>query len=134
MDIVFAGTDFAMQWNLTADGSLWIVKPGSINEVGCIHTCQGLDLDYVGVIVGDDLIVRNGEVQVDVSKRAPRDKTVHGYKTMMREDPAEALRMTNIVVKNTYRTLMTRGLRGCMIYCTDAEANEYFRSAVSARG
>ncbi len=41
-----------MQWNLTDDGSLWIVKPDSVNEVGCIHTCQGLDLDYVGVIVG----------------------------------------------------------------------------------
>ncbi len=39
-------------------GSKWIIDPNSVNEVGCIHTCQGLEVDYVGVIIGDDLIVR----------------------------------------------------------------------------
>ncbi|HEX6847097.1 MAG TPA: DUF2075 domain-containing protein, partial [Chitinophagaceae bacterium] len=57
-DVVIPEFDFKMKWNLTTDGSLWIINPTSINEIGCIHTCQGLEVDYVGVIVGPDLIVR----------------------------------------------------------------------------
>lgn len=128
MDITFPGTDFAMQWNLTVDGSLWIVKPDSVKEVGCIHTCQGLDLDYVGVIIGDDFVIRGGRVEIDVSKRARHDRTVFGYKKLTKEDPERAERLGELVVKNTYRTLMTRGLKGCFVYCTDGETREYFRS------
>ncbi len=128
MDIVFPGTDFAMQWNLTVDGSLWIVKPESVKEVGCIHTCQGLDLDYVGVIIGDDLVVRDGVVHVDVSKRDQYDNTVRGYKKLLNDSPEEALRKVDRIIKNTYRTLMTRGLKGCYVFCTDPETNDYFKS------
>ena len=49
MDIVFPEYNFAMKWNLALDSMLWIMKPDSINEIGCIHTCQGLELDYAGV-------------------------------------------------------------------------------------
>lgn len=59
-DIVIG--DYKRRWNLQDDGSLWIMKPNSIEEVGCIHTCQGLELEYVGVIIGPDLIVRDGVV------------------------------------------------------------------------
>jgi len=128
MDIVFPGTDFAMQWNLTTDGSLWIVKPDSVKEVGCIHTCQGLDLDYVGVIIGEDFAIRDGVAVIDVSRRASADRSVHGYKKLLRENPEEAIRMGELIVKNTYRTLMTRGLKGCSLFCTDEETNRYFRS------
>ena len=54
--------DYKATWNLDIDGQAWIIKPDSVSEVGCIHTCQGLELDYVGVIVGPDLIVRNGKI------------------------------------------------------------------------
>ena len=53
-----------MQWNLGTHGSLWIVKPDSVNLIGCIHTCQGLELDYVGVIIGPDM-----RVELQVQKR-----------------------------------------------------------------
>ena len=69
-DIVFPEHDFAMRWNLKEDGSLWIMKPESINEIGCIHTCQGLELDHVGVIMGEDLVVRDGRVVTQPEKRA----------------------------------------------------------------
>lgn len=128
MDIVFPGTDFAMQWNLTTDGSLWIVKPESVKEVGCIHTCQGLDVDYVGVLIGDDFVIRDGRAVVDVSKRARMDKTVHGFKGLARSNPAEARLQAERIVKNTYRTLMTRGVKGCFLFCTDGETNAYFKS------
>jgi hypothetical protein len=58
-DIEFAGTDFAMKWNLASDGSGWLIAPHSVREVGCIHTCQGLEGDYMGVIIGPDLTVRD---------------------------------------------------------------------------
>ena len=54
-----------MQWNLASDGNVWIIAPESVNEVGCIHTCQGLEVDYIGVIVGEDFIVRDGKVITD---------------------------------------------------------------------
>lgn len=50
-DIVMPEHGFTMKWNLATDGSLWILAPESVNEVGCIHTCQGLETDYVGVII-----------------------------------------------------------------------------------
>ncbi|MDZ7821876.1 MAG: DNA/RNA helicase domain-containing protein [Candidatus Marinimicrobia bacterium] len=65
MDVAIPEHSFAMQWNLTDDGSLWILQPNSIKQVGCIHTCQGLELNYVGVIIGNDLIVRDGNVLVE---------------------------------------------------------------------
>ncbi|MGH0031105.1 MAG: DNA/RNA helicase domain-containing protein [Myxococcota bacterium] len=130
-DIEFPGTDFRMRWNLDTDGNLWIMMPESVNEVGCIHTCQGLELDYVGVIIGDDLVVRDGEVVTDASQRARRDKSVHGLKKLARQDAAEAERVADRVIKNTYRTLMTRGQKGCFVYCTDPETLEYFRAFAS---
>jgi hypothetical protein len=61
-----------MRWNLAEDGGLWIMKPESINEIGCIHTCQGLELDRVGVIVGEDLVVRGPKREPSCSTRTGR--------------------------------------------------------------
>ncbi|MBN7809540.1 DUF2075 domain-containing protein [Algoriphagus sp. H41] len=72
-----------MKWNLTEDGSAWVIRPTSVNEIGCIHTCQGLEVEYVGVIIGDDLVVRDGEIMVDPSKRDKNDRTIRGYKSQM---------------------------------------------------
>ena len=69
-DVAIPEHNFEMKWNLDQDGPLWILQPNSINEVGCIHTCQGLELDYVGVIIGKDFVVRDGIVQTDANERA----------------------------------------------------------------
>ena len=127
-DIQLPQFSYQRRWNLSTDGSLWIVKPGSIQEVGCIHTCQGLELDYVGVIIGDDLVCRDGAVVVDATQRATSDQSVRGLKKMMKEDPKHARELADIIVKNTYRTLMTRGMKGCYVYCTDKALAEYLRS------
>lgn len=124
-DIEFPEYDFKMKWNLTEDSSLWIIKPNSVNEVGCIHTCQGLEVDYIGVIVGEDLIVRNGQVITDASKRASSDTSVKGYKRLLKENPESAKRTLDLIIKNTYRTLMTRGMKGCYVYCVDEELGKY---------
>jgi DUF2075 family protein len=127
-DIEFPEFDFKMKWNLTEDGSTWIISPKSVNEIGCIHTCQGLEVDYIGVIIGEDLIVRNGQVITDASKRASSDKSVQGYKRLLMEKPLETKAMLELVIKNTYRTLMTRGMKGCYVYFVDKETRDYFKS------
>jgi DUF2075 family protein len=53
---------------------------------------------------------------------------VHGYKKQLLEKPAETIAMLDLVIKNTYRTLMTRGMKGCYVYFVDKETNDYFSS------
>lgn len=127
-DIQLDGGEFKAKWNLSEDGSLWILKPDSVHEIGCIHTCQGLELDYVGVIIGPDLIVRNGKIITDGAKRSGGDSSIKGYKGLLRGDPAAAREKADLIIKNTYRTLMTRGTKGCYVYSTDPETNLYLQT------
>ncbi len=127
-DIIIPEYNFKMKWNLGKDGNLWIIAPDSVNEVGCIHTCQGLELDYVGVIIGNDLIVRNNEVLVDPSARAKTDQSLKGYKKLLKENESEAKEKAREIIKNTYRTLLTRGMKGCYVYFTDKETERFFKS------
>jgi SOS-response transcriptional repressor LexA len=124
--------DYRATWNLNEHGQAWIIHPESVSEVGCIHTCQGLEVDYVGVIVGPDLIVRNGKVETVPKERASSDKSVHGWKTLMKTNPEAAKKRLDSIIKNTYRTLMTRGMKGCYVYFTDKETEEYFKSRMDA--
>ncbi len=130
-DIVFAGTDFAMKWNLTSDGSTWMIAPKSVNEVGCIHTCQGLECDYIGVLIGPDLIYRDGVLVTDPFARASTDQSLKGFKKAYKEDPELALARADQLIRNTYRTLMSRGMIGCYVYSTDPETQEYLLSVVN---
>jgi len=130
-DIEMPEHDFAAQWNLKNDGNLWIIKPESVSEVGCIHTCQGLELEYIGVIFGPDFVVRDGEVITDAGKRSRMDASVYGYKKLFKVDPARARARADEIIKNTYRTLMTRGQRGCFVYSVDKETNQYFKDVAA---
>lgn len=126
-DIVFPGYGFQAAWNLTSYGMSWIISPDSVREVGCIHTCQGLELDYVGVIVGPDLVVRGGKLITDPSARAKTDASLHGYKKEMKENPLRASAKADEIIRNTYRTLMSRGMKGCYVWFVDEETAAYFR-------
>jgi DUF2075 family protein len=123
--------DFKATWNLNSHGQSWIIHPESVSEVGCIHTSQGLEVDYIGVIIGPDLIVRNGEVVTQPEERASTDKSIHGWKKLMKEDPQLIKARLDAIIKNTYRTLMTRGQKGCYIYCTDKETQEHFKNLLN---
>lgn len=122
--------EFSMKWNLAADSNLWIVKPDSVVEVGCIHTCQGLETDYIGVIIGPDFVVRDGVALTDATKRARTDASIKGFKALFKRDSSAAKKKAETIIKNTYRTLMTRGIKGCYIFCTDQETNEWFKGLV----
>lgn len=128
MDVVVPPHEFGMQWNLASDEGLWITAPESVKQIGCIHTCQGLEVDYIGVIIGPDLVVRNGSVQTHPEKRSKQDQSIKGYKKAMKHDPAGGRAKVDAIIRNTYRTLMTRGMKGCYVYCTDAQTTAYFRS------
>lgn len=130
-DIEIPEHGYRKRWNVIDGPTPWIIGPGSIDEVGCIHTCQGLELDYVGVIVGPDLVVRNGEIVCRPDKRASSDRSIRGYKELLKRDPVAGKAHLERIIKNTYRTLMTRGMKGCYVYCTDPEAAEYFRSRLA---
>ena len=129
-DIQIPEHDFYMKWNLASDGMLWMIKPESVNEAGCIHTSQGLELDYVGVIIGPDLIIRDGVVVTNPEARSKNDSTTKGYKKLLKEDPIAAEQKMDLIIKNTYRTLMTRATKGCYLYCTDDETLGYFSSFI----
>jgi len=131
-DIVIG--NYKRQWNLDQDGSLWIIAENSIEQVGCIHTCQGLEVDYIGVIIGPDLVVRDGQVVTSPEQRDKHDKSIRGWKKMMKEQPTLSKSETDLIIKNTYRTLMTRGMKGCYLYCTDKETAQYFESRLSQHG
>jgi DUF2075 family protein len=129
-DINFPEFGFQMPWNFAQESYLWSIKPDSVGEVGCIHTCQGLELDYVGVIIGKDLIYRDGQVLVDPASRAKTDTSIKGYKTMLKSDPDKARNLIRGIIKNTYRTLMTRGMKGCYVWCEDEELRGYFKKCI----
>lgn len=131
-DIEIKPYGFKKRWNLSDSKTPWILGENSIEEIGCIHTCQGLELDYVGVILGDDIRFENNKIVTDVLKRSQSDKTVFGFKSYLKENRDQALIDADQIIKNTYRTLMTRGMKGCYIFCVDKPLNEYFKKLIEA--
>lgn len=83
----------------------------------------------------DDLrlaaVVRDGQVVTSPHERDKNDKSIRGWKKLMKEQPALAQQDTDLIIKNTYRTLMTRGMKGCYLYCTDQETAQYFESRLA---
>jgi uncharacterized protein len=78
------------------------------------------------VIIGPDLIVRDGKVLTSPHKRDKYDRSIRGWKKLMKERPDFVQKETDLIIKNTYRTLMTRGMKGCYLHCTDPETALYF--------
>ena len=118
--------NFEISWNLDS-GEAFAISPTSINEAGCIHTTQGLEFEYVGVIIGDDLRYENGRIVCDPTKRASTDQSLKGIKKLSKEDPVRAQQLADEIIKNTYRTLMTRGMKGCYVYATDPGLRDYLK-------
>jgi len=118
-DILLPG-GFRAKWNLEND-DIWAINPESFEEVGCIHTAQGLEFDYVGVLIGKDLRydTNSGNVITDKSRISKDDKS-SGIRAI---NDAQARRL----ILNTYKTLLTRGQKGCYVYCEDQALSEYMK-------
>jgi DUF2075 family protein len=129
-DIVIPNENYQARWNLASYGNEWIINPKSVDEVGCIHTCQGLEVDYVGVIVGGDLVIENGKLVTNPKARAKSDKSLNGYIGERKLDPEAADAKVDELIRNTYRTLMSRGMKGCYVYFTDPAVKKYFEDRI----
>ena len=120
IDIVLPG-GFQAKWNLAND-KIWAINPKSFEEVGCIHTAQGLEFDYVGVLIGKDLYYDNPSGRVLTNKLAiSSDDRSSGIRSSSDQDARR-------LILNTYKTLLTRGQKGCYVYCEDDTLREYFKS------
>jgi len=86
-----------------------------------------LEFDYVGVIIGEDIFYRDGKIQVDPSKRSSDDSTIkdENSKKINLEQSEDLMQQ---IIKNTYRTLMTRGMKGCYVFVVDKQLKEYIKS------
>jgi hypothetical protein len=126
--------DWAMPWNAKAEArrlgsgipksDFWASAPEGINQVGCVYTAQGFEFDYVGVIVGPDLVYRPTDGGWIGQREESRDRIVSRGVT-----DTEFTRF----VKSTYRVLLTRGLRGCYVYFTDAPTRDFFLNRMERR-
>ncbi|WP_343641921.1 DUF2075 domain-containing protein [Chryseobacterium sp.] len=118
---------FAMPWETHGDITRppkgfvkwyeWAYKPEGIKQVGCIYTAQGFEFDYIGVIVGDDLKYNEETDALMGDVTATQDPTLRRGKENFDE-----------YVKNIYRVLMSRGMKGCYVYFTNKDTEKYFRS------
>jgi hypothetical protein len=93
----------------------WAIEPAGINQIGCIFSIQGFELDYVGVILGPD-------IKYDAAKDCLAGNMGHNV-SVKEKDPAI---YTNYI-RNAYRVLMSRGKRGCFIYSTDPLVTDFIK-------
>lgn len=132
-DIDLPNFNFRIAWNDTSSKKPYAIDDNSINFAGSIHTTQGLEFDYVGVIIGDDMRYEDGHIVTDVTKRAKTDRSVNGIKGKIKDKSLEVRQLAEKeaaeIIKNTYRTLMTRGMKGCYVFCTDKKLRDYLRRA-----
>lgn len=114
--------DWARPWNArpgkkvidAPSASYWATDPRGFGQVGCIYTAQGFEYDYAGVIIGPDFVWRGGAWETIASKRSdPGTRSADNLPEL---------------VRNVYKVLLTRGLKGCMIYSVDETTSEMLRS------
>ena len=128
-DIVLPDCDFQAQWNYN-NTTTWAIDDDTINQVGCIHTSQGLEFSYVGVIIGNDLRYENGRVVTDYTQRAKTDASLNGLKTPCDKGDSVALQRVDQIIRDTYKTLLSRAMKGCLVYCTDKALANHIRAKI----
>ena len=113
--------DWTKPWNVKGDrgvggymsGELWAIDPKGFDQIGCVYTAQGFEYDWNGVIFGPDLVWRSGTWEGNISgSKDPAMRGVSGEQF-------------DILVKNTYKVLLTRGLVGTVLYSVDPETQTY---------
>lgn len=106
LDIQMPKYNFYMSWNLLDEP--WAIAKGSVERAGCIYTCLGMEFDYIGVIIGKDLIYRNGKIEVDFKEKAKTDGALKGLNKLNDLNEKQKKEKIEEIIKNTYRILLTR--------------------------
>lgn len=126
LDVSMPEYDFAMPWNQRTKSELWAILPNGLEQIGCVHTIQGLEFDYIGVIIGNDLRYNRATGKVEAVWNEYKDKA---GKKGLKNDP-----MTfNALVKNIYRILLSRGMRGCYVFCRDKNLRDYLQGLYDSK-
>ena len=119
---IYLPNGFRAKWNLDGD-KIWAINPRSFEEVGCIHTAQGLEFDFVGVLIGKDLTYNPETFKVETHKEAiSTDDKSSGIR-----NATTSLEDARRLILNTYKTLLTRGQKGCYVYCEDENLRKYMK-------
>ncbi|MFJ5599938.1 DNA/RNA helicase domain-containing protein [Micromonospora parva] len=118
---------WARPWNVKSDRSVgdapgsafWATDPGGFGQVGSVYTAQGFEYDWSGVIIGPDLIARDGRL---VTRRSESKDPAFRSRQDVSDEAADRF------LRNAYRVLMTRGMRGTVLYSTDPETQAFLAS------
>jgi DUF2075 family protein len=123
---------WARPWNLKSDRSVggapgsayWATDPAGFGQVGCVYTAQGFEYEWSGVILGPDLVARDGRL---VTRRSESKDPAFKSKRTVSDFEADRL------IRNTYKVLLTRGMRGTTILSTDPETQEHLAKLIHVR-
>jgi len=126
-DVRIEEHDFEMPWNSRRDQYSWAIDRNKQGQIGCVHTSQGLEFDYVGVIIGNDL--RYDPLTEEVYASIDDYYDTSGKKGL-KDNKAELTKL----VKNIYKVLLSRGMKGCFIYCRDKNLQEYLKGRIKVMG
>ncbi|MDG9678169.1 DUF2075 domain-containing protein [Micromonospora sp. DH14] len=129
-DVTIGG--WARPWNVKSERSVgsapgsafWATDPNGFGQVGCVYTAQGFEYDWSGVIIGPDLVARDGQL---VTRRDESKDPAFRSRKSLSDEEADRL------IRNTYKVLLTRGMRGTVLFATDPETQEYLRNLVRVR-
>lgn len=116
-DIIIGKNKF--RWNSSQKD--WINSKNSVEEVGCIHTTQGYDLNYAGVILGNEIVYRNNMIQIIKENYHDRN----GKRAIKDEDELKKY------ILNIYKTILTRGIKGTYIYACDQALRNYLENYIT---
>jgi uncharacterized protein len=119
--------EFAIPWETKGDVKRdgypywyeWAYLPNGIKQCGCIYTAQGFEFDYIGVIIGKDLYYDESEKMIKTNIKESCDPTLK--KSGVKVDD---------YIRNIYRVLMTRGMKGCYVYICDDSLREHFKKVL----
>ncbi|WP_433243461.1 DNA/RNA helicase domain-containing protein [Streptosporangium sp. CA-135522] len=120
--------EWARPWNANSAAwvgeappkALWATEEGGFEQIGCIYTAQGMEFDWAGVIIGRDLVARGGKLVTEREGCGDAELTKNGV-THERFDR---------LIRNTYKVLLTRGLRGVVIYAVDPETQGFLSELI----
>jgi uncharacterized protein len=123
---------WARPWNVNSErrigeapgSAYWATDPNGFDQVGCVYTAQGFEYEWSGVIIGPDLAARDGQL---VTRRSESKDPAFRSRKAVSDEEADRL------IRNTYKVLLTRGMRGTMLYSTDPETRQYLATVVRPR-
>ena len=101
--------------------SLWAYDSNGINQIGCVYTAQGFEFDYVGVIFGEDLVY-------DFDKQKWIGNLSNSSDNVVKRSGEKFVDL----IKNTYRVLLSRGMKGCYIYFMNKDTERFFKSRIES--